>query len=342
MCLLSQLAYEPLDEESDQSWLTLAKDLAELAGIDQISRRLTEIAKGMRASTGSKNTAGEYANKLLAELLDMGGFELAGTLFSDKTGTQGFVACHPPSPVHSAGMVVVAFRGTQQKEDWLTNLNAEKTEAYHPSEPGKLAGHVHRGFNNAYLSVKPQLDSLLASCRANAPIYFTGHSLGGALATLATWYSPALRNAACYTYGAPRAGDPALNQHYRTPVYRIVNGGDPVPMVPPSGWVKDVAKFVLRLLPLPYLNHAVSWVINRQGYRHFGDQRYLSIAQETVQGEFPGLKMQMNLTGLERYLSILKRYIRGGATFGARFDRYHDIGLYRRKLRYIVHLRSLK
>ena len=72
------------------------------------------------------------------------------------------------------------------------------------------------------------------------PIYSTGHSLGGALALIA---SAALggtsglgdRIAAVYTFGAPRVGQSNfLEIIVKAPHYRVINSGDVVPLVPPN------------------------------------------------------------------------------------------------------------
>ena len=75
-----------------------------------------------------------------------------------------------------------------------------------------------------------------------------GHSLGGALAVVATWYQSSARLAACYTFGAPRVGDHGLIDRFRTPIYRIVNGPDPAPFVPPSGAFISFMKSVVRVI----------------------------------------------------------------------------------------------
>ena len=153
--------------------------------------------------------------------------QLAYTRFDAATDTEGFVAVRHAD--EDPGMAVVSFRGTQQVRDWMTNLKADKL-AVRSDQPGisKTLGHVHKGFNQAFKSVEPQIHRCLRGVE-DYPLYFTGHSLGGALATLATWYTAGKRQAARYTFGAPRVGDSRLLERFRTPIYRVVNGADPYP-----------------------------------------------------------------------------------------------------------------
>ncbi|MDE0540153.1 MAG: hypothetical protein OXH94_15675 [Rhodospirillales bacterium] len=69
-----------------------------------------------RASPGGKN-------ELLRKCLATGGFDLKGVLFDARTDTQGYVAVRRPEEGRP-GMAMLAFRGTQQIKDWMTNLDA--------------------------------------------------------------------------------------------------------------------------------------------------------------------------------------------------------------------------
>jgi hypothetical protein len=72
----------------------------------------------------------------------------------------------------------LAFRGTSQLRDWITNLNLFPTKC--------PWGWTHRGFASATECVWPPVQELLASPgHAESPLFMTGHSLGGAMATVA-------------------------------------------------------------------------------------------------------------------------------------------------------------
>ena len=146
--------------------------------------------------------------------------------------TQGF-ACS------DGRAVLVAFSGTEPTQilDWLTNINAVATYA-----PAGL-GRTHQGFTMAFLAVREQLDAALAELHdGSLPIWVTGHSLGGALATLAAAhlrYIGKLPVQGLYTYGQPRLGDHEFSRSLKRAlpgrVVRFANNADIVPQVPPPG-----------------------------------------------------------------------------------------------------------
>jgi pimeloyl-ACP methyl ester carboxylesterase len=123
----------------------------------------------------------------------------------------------------------VAFRGTADPRNWLTDLDCELTRV------GSC--RVHRGFYEAMKAVESDLLARLGEAQG-ARLWVTGHSLGGALAML--WALWAAQNghdiAGVYTFGQPRAGDAAFSQLYdsilKTRTWRSVYAEDIVPRVP--------------------------------------------------------------------------------------------------------------
>lgn len=330
MAILSELAYTRLDEDDDQSILELARELAELTDQQAIAQRLRSLS-GFLGSGGSGG--GPAGNVLLGEALNAGGFELKGVLFDASTDTQGYVAVRRSG--NEPRIAVVAFRGTQQVKDWITNLKAVKTTLYsRNSDISRTIANVHMGFNQAFLALENQIREHLCGDE-DLPLYITGHSLGGALATLATWYIAGDRLAACYTFGSPRVGDDGLTNRFRTPIYRIVNGADPVPFVPPSGVSIDIAKTLLRAIGslIGPFDKLAERLVRYQGYRHYGYQRYLTICAEGSQGDFPRLRNEYGVSSIERLWRLLQRMLRGQFTRGVRIDKYHEMRLYRAKLR---------
>ncbi|HEY5603924.1 MAG TPA: lipase family protein, partial [Gammaproteobacteria bacterium] len=72
----------------------------------------------------------------------------------------------------------MAFRGTDEIDDWLDNLNASLERA--------LFGGFHRGFWNSLHDVWTPLFDMYQELRRTKrrPLFLTGHSLGGAMATI--------------------------------------------------------------------------------------------------------------------------------------------------------------
>ena len=326
MAIFSELAYTRFDEDNRNSLMTLASELAELVDRDVIAKKL----KNLGSIIDSDNSAN---NDILRSILQIGDFELRCVLFDSSTDTQGFIAVRKSDD--GLGMAVVSFRGTQQVRDWMTNLRADKIPVYSNSPTScKTLGHVHKGFNEAFKSVERKIVEQLKDCK-DIPIYITGHSLGGALATLATWYISGDKLAACYTFGAPRVGNDKLLNRFRTPIYRIVNGADPVPFIPPSGLFINCLKIAVRFIGIVItpLNHLADFLIRFQGYRHYGFQRYLSMCDEGADGTFPKLKNEFGIGSIERIFRYIRRLLRGEVSTHKRIDKYHDITVYRAKLR---------
>ncbi len=167
-------------------------------------------------------------------------FSTAVTFADVDTETQGFVTAN-------ADHLVVAFRGTDQVRDWLTNITARMEAGF--------GGKVHAGFAAALDSVWADVEEHLSSLRDNGQtVWVTGHSLGGALATLAA-KRLAVRPHATMTFGQPRVGDRAFASAFKPVHVRFVNNKDIVPTVPP--------RFIPGAWPPAF-------------YTHVGDLRFFS------------------------------------------------------------------
>lgn len=332
MAILADLAYTELDEESDSRILELAGVLAQLTDQDDIAKRLSGLQQYL-ADLKLGAVDGAPSNQALRAALDVGGFELAGgtPLFDADTDTQGFVACRRDNT--GTGMAVICFRGTKQVKDWLTNIDITPVPIRNPNGDG-IVGNMHRGFHDAYMSVHDDIAARLIGYE-DLPLYITGHSLGGALAVVATWYQSSARLAACYTYGAPRVGDQGLIDRFKTPIYRVVNVADPVPFVPPAGITINVLKSMLRGVGslFPFWG-AVDWVVDRlikvQKFRHYGYMRYLTDAEPGDDGSYATLRVEFAVSNLRRLLHFYESCRQNRAQ---RIDKYHGMGLYRDKLR---------
>lgn len=121
---------------------------------------------------------------------------------------------------------VLVFRGTIGRlASWLGNLDMAMV-----SWP--RGGKVHRGFRTMLMEIWDEISDALDA--VHGPLFYTGHSLGGALATLAASLRPPQ---AVYTFGAPRIGDASFGKTLAgMPIYHVCNPGDIVTALPPAGW----------------------------------------------------------------------------------------------------------
>ena len=125
--------------------------------------------------------------------------------------------------------LLVAFRGTEPDEwkDSLTDANLLLVSW--------TTGHVHKGFREAIAEIWPALEDHLSQLAPGRTVWFCGHSLGAALATLAADRYP--ETAGVCTFGSPRVGNKAFATAFagRLPgrTLRYVNDQDVVTAVPP-------------------------------------------------------------------------------------------------------------
>ena len=140
----------------------------------------------------------------------------------EKGGTQCFVAWDKET-----NGVIICFRGTEQWSDLLADLRIWSKKA-------RKRGRVHCGFADALNLVYNEIVKYLVQhfddgCR----ITCTGHSLGGALATIMASRRDADE---LYTFGSPRVGDRCFVKEMRANKvkhYRFVNNNDVVARMPP-------------------------------------------------------------------------------------------------------------
>ncbi|UKZ46165.1 hypothetical protein TrVGV298_000364 [Trichoderma virens] len=146
------------------------------------------------------------------------------------TGIGGFVA------VDSAHQqVVLSFRGTNNLRNFITDVVFAFTDCSLTS-----GCEVHDGFNAAWEEVSSAATAALTQAHAANPsfeIVSTGHSLGGAVATLA---ASILRTQGfpidIVTFGSPRVGNDVYANFVTSQPgneLRVTHVDDPVPRLPP-------------------------------------------------------------------------------------------------------------
>ena len=128
--------------------------------------------------------------------------------------------------INQAGLTIV-FRGSSDVHDWIWNARVI------PIWSRRLGCFVHRGFMSGVEEILPEIMGLVAGW--NGDYFLTGHSKGGAEATLASAsLCKALRPPkSVTTFGAPRVSFGGLSGTLAgVRVERYVNGADVVPRVP--------------------------------------------------------------------------------------------------------------
>jgi hypothetical protein len=176
-------------------------------------------------------------------LSDNAAREGLGGLFDFKsaqqsTGTSGAVIRKTTGFTYGAegvgtrqGEVLLAFRGTDIVQDWLTDGNFGLQQ-------GPSAWPVHAGFNETFKSFRADLDRYMEGRKAST-IHCVGHSLGGALASLAADHlsQGGIGGIKLYTFGAPRVGIAGFARNLTTKLgvenmHRVYHVADPVSMIP--------------------------------------------------------------------------------------------------------------
>ncbi|GAV21191.1 lipase [Mariprofundus micogutta] len=141
----------------------------------------------------------------------------------DETHTQCFVA-------HNDDFAIVCFRGTEiVKQDIITDLKFLLTDS-------GSRGKVHKGFKIALDSVwdgiSDHLNDITDYGSSPMKVWFTGHSLGAGLATLAAARYPAAQG--IYTIASPRCGNREFSNAFTNRYWRFVHNNDAVCMLPPA------------------------------------------------------------------------------------------------------------
>lgn len=323
MALLAELAYIRFEKPPFEKLFDLSKELAALSNAKAINKRLEALQSFFRTPDASDG------EKRLKATLKASGFELVGTFYNRSlnilANTEGYVAKWTGG--NGREFAVLSIRGTTSPQDWINNANVGLES---------IGGgrQVHKGFHKAYSDVEADISKLLKKV-AGLPLYITGHSLGGAVAVIATWYQARDTLAACYTFGAPRVGNHKFNDGFKTPIYRVVNSFDPVPLVPPTRHFISILKFSCQVLSKFFLagffETARDWLKTVQGYRHAGDLRHMTSGEMDDKGGYPTVKYYTHFGLIDRIERLWMLVSTGQLK---RLDMYHNMTTYRRKLRY--------
>ncbi len=234
-----------------------------------------------------KNRAGDVVSAGLGAAQTQ--FDIITTIYANDLATQANpgraatqVSIGLILQAQGSGAAVIAFRGTEGIKEWVLDANFGTI----PCPFLASAGETEDGFTNMYESVvtgtaagSPKLVESLTSLpwkQAIETMTVCGHSLGAALATLATLdiavNAPApYHNVTSYTYASPRTGNVQFASKYNQMVantFRIANELDVVPRLPLLPYEHVMGEFDLKpytvlppkflVQPNPYCEHILT------------------------------------------------------------------------------------
>ena len=172
--------------------------------------------------TDDGDKIGKILKRFGLDLLDFGANEVFAGFFRRQ-------ACFIVARGETATFISFAGTDPLKPQDVITDLTATQTTE-----------GLHKGFADAAASVRFKVEKAITSGGARQPLFFTGHSLGGALATISAMRArdDGFQVKAVYTYGGARAGGRQFVDSYglglRNSTFRLVHGKDIVASVPPS------------------------------------------------------------------------------------------------------------
>ncbi len=222
------------------------------------------------------------------------GYQLDDHVLDDATtDTSGYIA-------YNDRVAVLAYTGTEKnKTDFIQDL---KTGKYRRIDEKYCEGFaaMHGGFHLPVVRLieDGSLYATLAKHQsAGRSLRFTGHSLGGALATVTAYYvtadRPDLHVAQVHTFGQPATGNAAFAKCYdaklKDVTYRHVNNLDMVPR--------------LRARPFSGYRHVGTLIyFGRAGYSQaYGTWSFRDIVLDGAQGK------SLRDHFLDGYLDVLER-----------------------------------
>ena len=323
MAYMAELAYLKFDKPNAGATVTV--QLVERA-LKGARRGTTEKILG--AIRKSYDYDHEEKRRMLESSLKQIGWQLVDTI--SVNATQAYVACNEE-------FAVLAFRGTEADRMRDIRADAKATQTTCPT-----GGRVHSGFKEQYDDVAGQVEMVLNRQETKGkPLFITGHSLGGAVAAIATRRLNAeYQIASCYTYGSPRVGTEEWVAQVKTPFYRIVNSADPVPTVPLGGTViflfakafRAVGRFIPGVGPL--LVSLGNWLERTMsGYAHAGNMRFLTNCKD---GDFSKAELLYTVGWGRRFLGTLS----GMRPLG-KVLKDHGIAVYRKKMMNVAEKRNV-
>jgi len=172
----------------------------------------------------------------------------------------------------------ITFRGTDSGTDWLSNSKFWKTNTPTYFRKNKKLWNnpkikIHAGFAEQYKAIFPTIINKVKH-HDNKGIIISGHSLGGALATICA-YDLSLnypeKEITVFSAGSPRVGNHYFSMSFKENIndhYRLMNRFDIVPTVPRI-WMgfnhTKTGEFVEKRTWKFRLLHPISWIRSKIG-----------------------------------------------------------------------------
>lgn len=335
---LSKLAYFKFEGgHAVDDLITFAKTLFE--GDERAGLLENKIRTLLTANPSSE----QESKDALGEILRHADLDLVET-FSEK-GTQAFICTRK---VRSLGtgekiMAFLVFRGTERDDFWdvKTDIKAKLIDV----KVGDMSIQMHCGYVESFELVRENIKAVLGTL-PHDQLFITGHSLGGALAIVATRLLASDITGACYTFGAPPVGAVEVSNNMKTPVYEIINEIDIVPRLP-NPWMASGILALFKLVRA--LGKAVTFIEKILGSGTW-DERLEGYVEMLVKYRHPGYvsylvgsgnaaRIRYNVSFFDRLRWWLKMILKSRAMVGKKgFKKMasdHSIDRYIEKL--IVH-----
>lgn len=211
--------------------------------------------------------------------------------FYDREGAQAY-------RFQSKEDLVIACRGTQPTcwNDISADLNAVPVLA-------ETISRVHKGFKEEVDELWPMVLEDLMAKQPTQNVWFCGHSLGAAMATIMAsrcMYKPEVPDPVeLYTYGSPRVGWKGYVVHLGVKHHRWVNNNDVVTTVP--------------LKIMGYKHHGEEHYLNAWGNvrKPTGWQRFKDKWRGFISGIKQGKIDNFSDHSMDNYIAYLENYASG-------------------------------
>jgi triacylglycerol lipase len=174
--------------------------------------------------------------------------------------------------IESKREIIISFRGTEDITDFFKDV--ELIQVNFPFVP--QVGKTHNGFTKVYRKlVRNNIIDTLINLSNRKKLYITGHSLGGALATLCALdvaVNTKFKQPILYTFGSPRVGNATFVSSYNSIIeesIRVENAYDIIPRYPPESFLGMKYYHVGKKLSIRFLffnpldNHKIGHYFNK-------------------------------------------------------------------------------